>query len=91
MSFGAIATIQRVLGNRKSAYQQVFSGEGAPKVVLGDLARFCHAQKSTFHKDPYVQAHLEGKREVWLRIQQHLNLSEEELFHLLQLNRQEGK
>lgn len=88
---GAIAIIQKVLGTRKSAYQQVFSGEGAPKVVLADLARFGYAQKSTFHPDPHAQGILQGRREMWLRIQQHLHLSEADLFDLLQLGKTEGK
>lgn len=47
-----------------------------------DLARFCRADQSTFHADARVHAVLEGRREVWLRIQEHLRLSDEELFTL---------
>lgn len=52
------------------------------KDVLRDLARFCRAHRSTFHPDARVHAMLEGRREVWLRIVENLNLTEDELFEL---------
>ena len=64
---------------RQRAYQQTFSGP-VQETVLQDLAKFCRATESTFHADPRVHAILEGRREVWLRIQQHLGLTEQELF-----------
>ncbi len=67
---------------RQQAYQQVFSNTSA-KLVLEDLARFCRANTTTFDPNDRVHAALEGKREVWLRIHSHLNLSVEELFNLL--------
>ena len=68
---------------RKHAYGQVFEGEvGAPRAVLADLASFCRATETTFHPDPRVAAMLEGRREVWLRITQHLNLTPEQVFQL---------
>jgi hypothetical protein len=50
--------------------------------VLNDLAAFCRANKSTFHEDPRAHAVLEGRREVWLRIQQHLQLDEDALWKI---------
>lgn len=67
---------------RRSAYVRTFTGPVA-KEVLEDLARFCRANETTFHEDARVSALLEGRREVWLRIQEHLNLSPEELFDLV--------
>ena len=70
------------LFNRKVSYQNTFlnvSGE----IVLEDLAKFCRAHKTTFHPDPRIAAQLDGRREVFLRIQQHLNLSNEELWKLI--------
>lgn len=64
---------------RQTAYHKVFRGPFAD-VVLDDLARFCRAHQSTFHVDPRQHAVLEGRREVWLRITQHLNLSDEDLW-----------
>lgn len=50
--------------------------------VLRDLAKFCRANETTFHPDARVSAGLEGRREVWLRIQNHLNLTTDELYAL---------
>ncbi len=73
-----------LLGARKMAYQQTFSAESVhARAVLKDLALFCRANKTTFHTDARMQAHLEGRREVWLRITQHLYLTPEELFKIL--------
>ena len=48
--------------------------------VLQDLAKFCRAETTTFDPDPRIHAVLEGRREVWLRIQQHLRLTPEQLY-----------
>jgi hypothetical protein len=79
---GVVTKTLNFLRIRKSAYNQVFGGHGASVTVLKDLASFCRAHETTFHADPRAHAVLEGRREVWLRIQQHLNLSDEELFRL---------
>lgn len=50
--------------------------------VLKDLAKFCRAHQSTFHSDPRIAANLDGRREVWLRIQNYLQLDIKELFKL---------
>jgi hypothetical protein len=50
--------------------------------VLKDLARFCRAHESTFDADPRVQANLDGRREVWLRLAHHLQLTPEQLWEL---------
>ena len=69
------------LGDRRYAYQTTFKGPPA-QAVLKDLARFCRAHESTFHADPRAHAMAEGRREVWLRIQSHLNLTTDELWEL---------
>lgn len=66
---------------RRMQYLQTFSNE-AGKNVLADLAVFCRANESTFHADPRAHAVLEGRREVWLRLQNHLRLTDEELYEL---------
>ena len=73
--------VREFLGNRKRAYQQCFN-TGPGKTVLADLARFCRAEATCFDTDPRVHAALEGRREVWLRIMQHLNVPIEELARL---------
>lgn len=71
------------LHNRKQAYQLTFqTHQPANVVVLDDLFRFCRGRESTFHPDPRVAANLDGRREVLLRILNHLNLSEEQLAQL---------
>lgn len=65
--------------SRQVAYQMVFSKEDkAVELVLKDLSKFCRANKTCFHEDVRVHAHLEGRREVWLRIMEHLNLTPDE-------------
>ena len=69
------------LANRQAAYRATFNAPVAVD-VLADLARFCRANKSTFHEDPNVAARLDGRREVFLRITEHLNLTQEQLWRL---------
>ena len=69
------------LRSRSQAYRKVFSGVYGER-VLSDLARFCRANESTFHTDPRVEGIMQGRREVWLRISNHLNLTEEEIVNL---------
>lgn len=67
---------------RQHAYKTTFKGPVAAAVMM-DLAFFCRANESTFHDDPRVSAKLDGRREVWLRIQQHLKLTPDQLWELL--------
>lgn len=66
---------------RQFAYQSTFQkGNVLAEEVLKDLASFCRAEETTFNLDPRVHAVLEGRREVFLRIQSHLNLSSDDLW-----------
>lgn len=69
------------LRDRSSAYKTVFKeNEVAQHIVLEDLARFCRANETcAVPGDRDRSLILEGRREVWLRIQQHLGLTEKEL------------
>ncbi len=62
----------------KAAYQVALGNEHGG-FVARDLAKFCRADESCFDADPRVHAALEGRREVWLRINDFLTLSPEEL------------
>jgi hypothetical protein len=73
-----ISKVREFLTTRKQAYSNVFKGIHGER-VLEDLARFCRADDTTFLPDARASAMLEGRREVWLRIQKHLNLSPDEL------------
>jgi hypothetical protein len=69
------------LFRRRTAYVKTFLNPFGDE-VLRDLAKFCRAHQTTFHLDPRAHALAEGRREVWLRIQQHLQLSEDELWRI---------
>jgi hypothetical protein len=69
------------LRRRKQGYQLCFGGPGG-LTVMADLMKFCRAQDSTFASNPRDHARLEGRREVWLRIQQHMNLPSDQLYAL---------
>lgn len=72
------------LQQRKRAYMISLGDPNnrAAQAVLKDLARFCYATDSCMVADVRVHAFNEGKRAVWLRIQQHLNLPEHDLYTL---------
>lgn len=73
---------EQMLRERQVAYARVFGDPARSAdvaVVVADLARFCRGSISTFHSDPRVHAALEGRREVWLRIRDHLDLRLDEL------------
>lgn len=73
--------VRVALGDRRHAYRVTFKGPVA-EIVLKDMARFCRAHESAFHPDARAHAVAEGRREVWLRIQNHLKLSPDELWQL---------
>ena len=68
------------LRTRAQAYRKTFNGIHGER-VLADLAKFCRAHESTFNTDPRVEGIMQGRREVWLRISQHLNMTEEQLWN----------
>lgn len=70
-----------LLTERKKAYDLTFVGVHAD-LVLKDLAKFCRANETTFSPDPRIHAVLEGRREVFLRIQKYLQLTPEEIWDL---------
>lgn len=73
--------VRVALGDRRYAYRTVFKGPLA-EVVLKDLARFCRANETTFHVDARAHAVAEGRREVWLRLQHHLQLTDDQVWEL---------
>ena len=77
--------LQADLQSLQRAYALVFGRttderDTAVAVVLRDLAEVCHAHHSTFDADARVHARLEGRRDVWLRIQELRNIPNEELW-----------
>lgn len=72
---------------RSRAYRLTF-GQPAGQEVLIDLANFCRAAETCVVAprgqplDRDRSLVLEGRREVWLRITEHLRLNQEQLFAL---------
>jgi hypothetical protein len=64
---------------RRTAYVRTFLCPPGQE-VLTDLAKFCRANESTYSDDPRAHAVAEGRREVWLRIQRHLQLTDDQLW-----------
>lgn len=72
---------------RKVAYREVFTpgetSQAALDFVLRDLWRYCRIGVSTYHPaldGTLVMPILEGRRQVGLRIAEHLELSVDQLF-----------
>jgi len=78
-----IDKIRDLLITRAQAYRGLFLGPYSD-IVLKDLAHFCRAHRSTFAPDARAHAVAEGRREVFLRIQKHLKLSDDQLWDLFQ-------
>jgi hypothetical protein len=71
------------LRDRKTAYCLTFLNPEFPnagKLVLKDLNEFCRGDRTAWSDDARHHARLEGRREVLLRIQEHLRLSPDQLF-----------
>src|SRR6266404_2187382 len=80
-----LETFERVVSfirHRARAYKLCF-GSPAGQEVLIDLVKFCRAAESCVVRgDPTRTLLLEGRREVFLRIAEHLNLTSEQLYAL---------
>lgn len=72
-----------LLSQRSRAYRNVFLRKGFDTdIVLSDLAKFCRASTSTYNDDQRLSDVLTGRREVFLRIAHHLNLTQDQLWSL---------
>lgn len=72
---------RRFLMRRRHNYRLTFLSPPGQE-VLRDLAAFCRANETTFHADARLHAVAEGRREVWLRIANHLNMPPDDLWAL---------
>ncbi len=64
---------------RAAGYRTVF-GTAVAKEVVEDLKRFCYAERTTHVLgDTHGSAQLEGRRQVWLRIQMYLGSQDGDL------------
>lgn len=76
---------------RRWAYRTVFTGDGetvriAANHVLADLRDFSFARSSAFDPDPIIMARRQGRRDVWLRISNYLNLDEAQVQTLMEID-----
>ena len=69
------------LMSRQRAYITTFRNP-VGEMVLKDLSKFCRAHESTYNVNERLEGIMQGRRDVWLRIAQHLNLSSDELWKL---------
>lgn len=86
----AMNLLRNAIMLRSRSYKRVFMPAGVldrdAEIVLADLRELCFGNSTTFHADPNVAARRQGRREVWLRITQHLNLDEERVQKLVELD-----
>lgn len=74
----------KLIAKRATAYKAVFSGPQAEE-VLADLRRFCRATLPTADVNNVNTTFLlEGRREVWLRIASHLQLTDDDIYNLIE-------
>lgn len=72
-------------------YRIAFTSDGetlriAANHVLADLRDYTFGAKSAFDPDPIIMARRQGRRDVWLRITQYLNLDEEQVQKLMEID-----
>lgn len=71
------------ISGRATAFRLTFSySYPHSRAVLVALAKFCHASETCATKDQARTWRLEGRREVWLFIQRHVHLTDEQLQQL---------
>lgn len=69
---------------RRVAYRKTFNNPEGRK-VLADLRRFCKATVPTADINNERATYMaEGRREVWLRLMAHLQLTEEDVYNLIE-------
>lgn len=70
-----------LLARRKDDYVATFMTMAGQR-VMKDLMRFCRATETCFDPDPRIHAALEGRREVILRVINHINLEPDQLLDI---------
>lgn len=84
------ARVLALLGLTGWAYRRVFLSDAMLRVssqhVLADLRDFTFGTRSTFDLDALVMARREGRRDVWLRLTNYLNLDEAVVRQLMEID-----
>jgi hypothetical protein len=82
--------ITRAVSKRRAAYRAIFAPGPAADDVLNDLRKFCRATTTpaivshvTQQIDPIATGIAIGRLEVWHRISQHLNLTDADIYNLV--------
>jgi hypothetical protein len=70
------------LGRETTYEQRQDAYRAIPIEALLDLQEFCRANESCFDADARIHARLEGRRDVWRRIQEHIHLTPSQLMAL---------
>lgn len=79
----ALQKLKRFFTRRQTSYRKVFNTQSTDVIeVLHDLAKFCRAHETAFDPDPRITALFQGRREVWLRLEHHLQLTSDEFWQL---------
>ena len=76
-----IEKARRFLMRRRHNYRLTFLSPPGQE-VLADLSKYCFANKSTAQPNRDLSLILQGRREVWLRIANHMNMSPDDLWRL---------
>lgn len=72
------------------AFKSVFQHQLGVDLVLPAIAEYCHAaERSPETSDMYLQGRAAGKRDVWLFIQEHIKLPEDQIYNLYVKNAKE--
>lgn len=72
--------LQKFFKKKEWAYRTLFQRQDAPEIniaakhVIADLRTFCHGTKTSFSQCPYETARAEGRREVFTRVMNFLNI-----------------
>jgi len=66
---------------RKQTDYRLALGDESGKVVLADLRTFCNPTRTNFSTDPLEMARMEGRREVFLRIANFMNVDFDEYYN----------
>lgn len=74
------------LDKKRRAYQSVFKGPQGEE-VLKDLAEFCGMHRDCFNENPYIMAHNTGVRKVFLRIQNMMNVTDQQIWEMFEYER----
>ncbi len=77
-------TSEEILKQLTMDYVTVF-GSPQGERVEDDLRIRCGADKISFDVDPYVTAFNEGRRYVWLQIQDRKNMTDEKILRLVKV------